>query len=213
MRKAVVIALALCSLAAVGASPAVAGPVEDFRQDGSVDVCQYSPGELNRAADGLPPDVVQYSPGLADQLAAGQEGCGGAGTRTNSTATVPDAGDTDQDGDVDSADVAAAAGGGGAAGAGRARIPDPPTPPTGARARLADITTPTVSASTGNDVPAWTVALLVALGACALLFTLARLGGLSPERFTTPLRASSADAGGRTADALAELWDSVRLGR
>ena len=42
-------------------------------------------------------------------------------------------------------------------------------------------------------------------GSGALLFTLARFGGLSTERFTAPLRASFADAGGRTADALAEL--------
>jgi hypothetical protein len=46
-----------------------------------------------------------------------------------------------------------------------------------------------------------------------ILFALVRFGGWSLERFTGPLRASLADAGGRTADALAELRESVRLGR
>ena len=206
------ILLAVGGLVALGAAPALAGPVEDFRQDGAVDVCQYSPTELNNAADGLPPDVIQYSPGLADQLNAGQEGCGGAGGRPNTVATVPDPGDTDQDGDVDSADLAAAGGGGGTPKK-RARVPDPPAPTASARARLADITTPPVSASTGSDVPGWVATLFVALGLGALLFTLARFGGLSTERFSAPLRASFADAGGRTADTLAELWDTVRLGR
>jgi len=134
----------------------------------------------------------------------------------NPRQVVSDAADTDQDGDIDSADAAAGSGLGGGGGALEERaaaIPDPPTPSTQTRTRLADIATPTVSARTRSEVPGWVFTLLIAGGLGALLFTLLRSGGLSIERFTAPLRASFAEAGGRTADALSEVWDSVRLGR
>jgi len=205
---------ALCLLAAMAPS-ALAGPVEDFRDDGALNVCDYSPQELEDAGASLPPDVIQYSPGLADQLNGGREGCGGGTTKgADPRENVSDPADTDQDGDVDSADAAAAAGGGkGGKDGAASRVPDAPTPSTAARARLADIATPSVSTATGSDVPAWVVTLLIGLGLGALLFTLVRFGGYSTERFTNPLGASFSEAGGRTADAMAEVWDSVRLGR
>ena len=93
-------------------------------------------------------------------------------------------------------------------------MPAPPAPSAKARRRLADIATPTVAdAATGADTPGWLAPLLACLALVAILFTLARFGGWSPERFTRPLRASLAEAGGRTADALTELRESVRLGR
>ncbi len=202
--------VALVAGALVTAGPVSAGPVEDFRQDGVVNPCQYSPGELDEARQNLPPDVVQYSPGLVDQLAAGQEGCGGG--------SAPGAPDPRQFEDVatpEGSDGAAGAAGGGSGGPGAAatRVPDPPAPGAAARARLADIATPPVSATAGSDVPGWVVVVLLALGAAGLLFALARFGGLSAARFTGPLRASFADAGGRSADTMAEVWDRVRLGR
>lgn len=215
----VVIASLVLSAAAVPA--AVAGPIEDFRRTGVVIVCNYSDAELQQAGGSLPPDVIQYSPGLADQLNAGREGCSGGGSPgpANPRQTVGDPADTDQDGDIDSADAAVAGGGGGGAGGllapekQAAVIPDPPAPSTQARTRLADIATPTVSATTRSDVPAWVATLVIALGLGVLLFALLRFGGLSGERFTRPLTASFAEAGGRGADALSEVWDSVRLGR
>jgi len=203
------------ALPAVAAPGALAGPVEDFRDDGVVDVCRYSDGALQRAGNSLPPDVIQYSPGLADQLNAGREGCTGGGPSGsgNPRQTLSDPGDVDQDGDVDSADAAAGGGGGGGAGQRTGRIPDPPTPSTFSRLRLADIAAPSVSARTRSDVPSWVTALLIALGLGALLFALLRFGGASGERFTAPLKASYGEARGRTADALTQVWDSMRLGR
>ena len=222
MRLPLALVIGALGLSAAMAPTALAGPIEDFRDDGQLNVCDYSREELQRESDRLPPDVIQYSPGLADQLSGGREGCGGTPESPDPRRTERDPADTDQDGDVDTADIAAAgAGGGGRGGANRdgqrdpagPRVPDAPAPSAAARARLADISTPPVSARPGSDVPGWVVALLVALGLGALLFTLARFGGYSAQRLTGPLRASFADAGGRSSDALAEIWDSVRLGR
>lgn len=216
------IVIAALALPGLSATSAYAGPVEDFRNNGGqIDVCKYTPKQLLDAKRNLSPDVLQYAPGLADQLSAGQEGCGGSPSNTPEPRdSIPDAADTDRDGDVDGDDAAAGAsrgGGNGKAGNGRggaaSRVPAAPAPATLARARLADIATPPVSARTRSDVPSWVIILLAALGLGALLFTLVRFGGLSTERFTAPLKASFADAGGRSADALSEFWDSVRLGR
>jgi len=159
--------------------------------------------------------VIQYSPGLADQLSAGREGCSGGGSPggVNPRQTVSDPADTDQDGDIDSADAGGGSGGARGGGPRAGVVPDPPSPSTQARARLADIATPSVAATSRSDVPGWVLTLLIALGLGALLFTLLRFSGLSGERFTTPLKASFGEAGGRIADALSEVWDSVRLGR
>ena len=61
-----------------------------------------------------------------------------------------------------------------------------------------------------------TLALLIAGGVLAVLLVVAALTwlfGWSTEGWSRPLRASAADAGERTADGLAELWDFLRLGR
>jgi hypothetical protein len=57
------------------------------------------------------------------------------------------------------------------------------------------------------------VALLVAAGLAGILFAFARTRGLGADRILRPLRASFAEARGRTADAATQLVDSVRLGR
>lgn len=192
------------------ATPAAAGPYDDYRADGQIDPCQYSDEELRQGLDGLPPDVLQYSPGLADQLAAGREGCGGGAPDSSADPrqfeTVPLVNGT--------------RGGGGRGGRGRegalaakAAIPAPPAPGAAAKQRLAGITAPPVSAGTRSHVPAWIVALLVAASIVAILFTLARLGGLGADRRLRSLRASFGEAAGRTADGAAQLFDSVRLGR
>jgi len=197
--------LVTTALVALGAAaPASADVYDDFRADGQIDPCQYTDGQLQEGLNGLPPDVLQYSPGLADQLAAGREGCGGGApgtaTDTRSFETVPG--------------IAGRAGGGpGGLAAAQARIPDPPAPEAGARARLAEITAPRVSATTRADTPGWVVALLIVTGLVALAVAVLRASGLGADRVLRPLRASFRDAGGRSADAMAQMWDSVRLGR
>jgi len=180
---------------------------DDFRDDGQIDPCQYTDGQLRDGLDGLPPDVLQYSPGLADQLAAGREGCGGGVPGTNA--------DTREFEFVPSPAAGGGSGGGqdSAASPRKAQIPDPPAPDALARGRLAQITAPPVAATSRSDVPGWVVALLAVGGLAGILFTLARTGGLGADRLLRPLRASFAEAGGRTADAAAQLFDSVRLGR
>ena len=199
--------MALSAAMALGAAaPAQAQSVfNDFRQNGTINQCNYTDGQLRQGLNGLPPDIQQYAPGLADQLAGGREGCGGGGSGGG--------------GEPAGAAPAGSGGGGGPSGSGPAgapevKVPAPPAPAAKARGRLADIATPTVAAgANGADTPGWLVPLLACVALAAILFALARFGGWSPERFTRPLRASLAEAGGRTADALTELRESVRLGR
>lgn len=193
-----------------GTLPAQAQEVfNDFRRNGTINPCNYSDGQLRQGLQGLPPDVQQYAPGLADQLAAGREGCGGGGgAQPTAVAPVPTAPGAPPPSSPPPAAPAPAAP--------TIRIPAPPAPKAKARARLADIDTPTVSttaAARGSKTPDWLLPLLVFLSLGAVLLAAVRLGGFSPERFTRPLKASFGEAGGRTADALAQLRDSVRFGR
>ena len=140
--------------------------------------------------------MIQYSPGLADQLAAGQAGCGGqapgAAPETRDTEVVPGL---------------PSAGGGGSAGSGapgdtrRARILDPPTPKAAEQLRLANLATPAPSVRPGSEeMPGW---MLPLLGGLALLGLLAFVA----------VRLLPAGPGGRMSDAFTEAWESVRLGR
>ena len=194
MRRPLTLTALLPVLAlAVAAGPASADPYDDYRRDGAINPCSYSPDQLQRSRDALPPDVIQYSPGLADQLAAGQEGCGGqapgAAPETRDSEVVP---------------ALPSAGGGGSAQTGdsrRARILDPPTPKAADQVRLANLATPAPSVKPGSeDMPGW---MLPLLGGLALLGLLAF--------FAT--RALAGGLGGRISDALTEAWESVRLGR
>ena len=186
-------------LTLVTASTALAGPLDDFRRNGRIDPCRYSDRQLRNGLNGLPPDVQQYAPGLADQLAAGREGCGGAS---------PGSTDTRQ---LEAVPVPAVAGGGGG-GPAKAKVLAPPAPKATKRLRLAALDTPEIGA-TGSDAPGWLAPLLVVLGLGAVLLAVLRLRGDSPDGVVRPLRASFAEAGGRAADAAAQLWDSIRLGR
>ena len=183
------------------APAAAAGPLDDFRRDGQIDPCRYSDQQLRNGLNGLPPDVQQYAPGLADQLSGGREGCGGnapGSPETRSGEFVP---------------ALPTAGGGSGGARARAKVPRPPSPKPSVRIRLANADSPAVNPHLGSDAPGWLLPLLLGLAAAAGLVALARVRGVSADRFTRPLRASVADAGGRTADAFAQIWDSVRLGR
>lgn len=205
MRRLLTLTALAPVLALAAAAPASADPYDDYRRDGSINPCSYSPEQLQRSRDALPPDVIQYSPGLADQLAVGQEGCGGqapgAAPETRDSEVVPSL---------------PSAGGGGSAQSGapgdtrRARILDPPTPKAADQVRLANLATPAPSVKPGSeDMPGWMLPLiggLALLGLLGLLATRALAGSLGGR----PL---AAGASGRISDALTEAWESVRLGR
>ena len=91
-------------------------------------------------------------------------------------------------------------------------MPAPPAPKATDRLRLAALDTPEVGAA-GSDAPGWLAPLLIVLGLGAALVAFLRLQGASPDGVVRPLRASFAEAGGRASDAVAQLWDSVRMGR
>ena len=208
----------------VAVAPASAGPIDDYRRDGTIDPCKYSDGQLKRGRNNLSPDVEQYAPGLADQLSSGREGCGGSSpgsANPRRTQVVPAPGASSKGGGGRPGGGSSRPGGGsngpaapGAGGrAAQSNIPAPPAPTAAARRRLADISTPPVSARINDGAPDWVKWLLLVLLALAALVAVLLRGGLDTERFTSPLRASFGDAGGRTADAAAEVWDRVRLGR
>jgi len=188
------------------ASTAVAGPIDDFRRKGAIDPCRYSDRQLRNGLNGLPPDVLQYAPELADQLSAGREGCGG-GTSGGGRAETRE---------LEAVPVPGSVGGGGTGATRRAKakVPAPPSPEAAERLRLAGLDAPTVTtAATGSDAPGWLAPLLAILAAGAALIAFLRVRGDSADGIVRPLRASFADAGGRTSDLAAEVWDSLRMGR
>ena len=209
-----------CLLVLLCAAPAGAQDVfEDFREDGEVNACEYSDQELKNARDNLPPDIVQYAPGLADELAAGREGCGGSApgntdTRDFDTVAPPGAGSggSGRRG-ADGARRGRGAGGGADPAALRTgAVLTPPAPDPFARERLGGVV-PAVSASPGTSMPAWAPVVLAIALLLGGLMAYARRRGTDLAGLTAPLRASFAEVGGRTADAAATLLDRVPLRR
>lgn len=221
MRRRFALTASLVALALAASAPAaLAGPFErvyqDFKGDGVIDGCNYSDGELQSAAGQIPPDIEQYAPAFAEALAAAREKRASGACDPTPKKKEPE---------PEPAPAAPAPPPERPAGPkprpAAPRIAEPPAPAPQARAVLAsDVRPPAVdttgTVATGADAPT-PVWLLAALAVAALL---AALGGLlawvfgwSPERYTRPLAASAAEAGGRTADVAGEFWDWVRLGR
>lgn len=190
--------------AAVVTSLALAPPAfgqdelyNDFQGDGQINACAYSPEQLQNGLNNVPPDVQQYAPGFADQLRAGLEAqCGGGAVpppETDETIPGPIAPTT------------------------KTRFPKPPAPQPARRQLIGEAPTPTVAATpTGSDAPDGLLPLIAVGGALLLLGTGGALrfaGGFGGERVLRPMRASFADFGARTADALAYARDVVRFGR
>ena len=160
----------------------------DYRNDGRVNPCNYSPGELRKGLSGLPPDVQAYVPGLGDQLrrscsaggAAGGAAAGGSGqaaTPEQQAAVVPN----------DSGTLPAP----GTAG-GRTVVPAPPAPKVDARNVVAG-TAPTVPDGPLPDIPGWVAALLAAALAGGLTALVAvRYGALDPSGLMRSVRATLA---------------------
>jgi hypothetical protein len=71
MRGRVALPVLLAVLAAPPAAIAQQEILDDYRRDGTVDPCDYSPGEIQQGLENLPPDIEQYAPDLADQLRRG----------------------------------------------------------------------------------------------------------------------------------------------
>jgi cell division septation protein DedD len=177
------------------AASAFADLYNDYKNNGSVNPCNYSPSQVRKQLKNLPPDVQQYAPGLADQL---RRPCGVA---------------TPQSAPQQSAATPTPTGGPPGPGAPKPAIPSPPAPKSPAIGAV-NATAPAVPANSGGSFPGWLVVTLGALAALALAVMLAgRYGGLELEAFTRPLRASLAEAGGRAGDRAGDLRDLFRLRR
>ena len=203
-------------IALVVVAPAMADPIGDYRNNGSINPCKYSEGQLQHERDNLPPDVQQYAPGLADQLNAGREGCGGSSPGSANTRrfeSVPAPGAPGNGGSGSGSGSADGTSAGASADAAKPAVPAPPAPSAAQRVRLANISSPAVAANMDKGAPGWLAPLLLALLAGALVAAVVRMTGVATDRVGRPLRAAFGDAGGRTADSFAELWDRVRLGR
>ncbi len=184
-RRGSIFAVLAAALALASAAPALAQNqlYNDYRQDGQVNPCKYSPGQVKKNLRDLPPDVQQYAPGLADQL---RRPCrsGAAPAPVQQQATPG----------------AATPSGGPPAGPGAPAVPSPPAPKAPV-IRAINATAPPIPAGSDSGVP---VALAIALGALAALVLAAviagRFAGVELESLTRPLRASLAEAGGHAAD-------------
>jgi hypothetical protein len=166
----------------------------DFKNNGQVNPCNYSKGQLQKGLKDLPPDIQQYAPGLADQL---RRPCAAA------PAAPPAAPPPDASKAAVKAVVPTAAGGPAAP-----AVPAPPAPKAKVR-RAINAAAPAVSTNPGGiDVPRWLQLALLAMGASLVAFFLAvRYGGLEPESVTRPMRAALAEGG----DVFASLRDRLRL--
>lgn len=216
MRRA--LSITCLAAAALAASAPAAGAqtsriYDDFRDDGLIDTCAYSIGEIEQVAGSLPGDVEQYAPNFVEQLNGARQTIAGGGCEPQ---PAPEA-----EPEPEAAPAAAPPPPGPPQP--RVEVADPPAPSPPARRAIeaaARAPAPPVSATTalrgGADAPT-PIWLLAALAAAALLAGLGAIVawffGLSPERFTRPLAAATADAGGRGADAFAEFRDWLRIGR
>ena len=146
----------------------------DYADDGQINPCNYSRGQLERGLEGLPPDLEQYAPEVGDQL---RRPCQRGGS---AAAPSPE----------DEENAPGAAGGGGGGPPRAIDIPRPPAPRPGER-RAIDAPLPAFSATPkGPDAPGWLVALLVLIGlggGGALLAS--RYAGVGYADVVGPLRA------------------------
>jgi len=155
---------------------------QDYRNDGRINPCDYSPGQLRKGLSGLPPDVQAYVPGLGDQLRRGCGAGGGGGqaaTPEQQAAVVPNGSGPPPPP-------------GAAAAKKKTVVPQPPSPHVDARNVVAG-TAPSVPGGPLRDIPAWVAALLAAALAGGLSALVAvRYGALDPSGLMRSLRATLA---------------------
>jgi hypothetical protein len=157
-RIAVVTVLALLAIAAPAAGQ---GKIfDDFRSDGQIDPCDYTPQELKQGLDSLPPDVLQYAPDLADQLRRGATCAAPAPQPEPQTAAPPPAAAPPTDPPAPPP------------------VPEPPAPDPAPLPRIVGAA-PAVAVAPPRDEgePAWPWLLVGAAGALALLARFAPLRG------------------------------------
>jgi hypothetical protein len=187
-------------LALVPAAPAAGQDqqlLNDYKNDGQVNPCAYSPGQVRKGLQGLPPDVKQYAPGLADQLRRPCNQPTPAPVPQQQEEAQPQAGPAPP-----------------SAGPPRPDVPRPPSPNVSPR-RAIEAPVPAAStAPTGSDAPGWLVLLLVLLGAAVVGALLGNLySGWSPEGLGRRLRAGFGGASGRSSDPAFELRERLSPGR
>jgi hypothetical protein len=217
MRRSIVTAcLAVAALGAIAPAAGAQDPfraiIDDWRADGQVTPCKYTPAQLNATLN-LPGDIEQYAPGLIDQIqnALQTQAAGGCDKKpaeqpaeeaAPAPAPVPPPSAPTPEPVVE--------------------VAEPPAPEEPVRDVIeaaAKAPAPPVAASgslRGAEAPApvWLLGALLAAAALAGLAALvAWFFGWSAERFTRPLTAATAEAGGRGADVFAEFRDWLRLGR
>jgi len=187
---------------------------DDFRNDGAIDGCDYSEGQLRKADGQTPPDVEQYAPAFSDSLDAArqQRASGGCSKKRGRTSAGGD----------DATGGTTAAGGGGsppAPGQRSAKPGDPAAPPSPTKP-LVEAARPLAAvpkgAGPGSSPPAIVWALFAVSGLAllaGLASALAWYYGWDPDRFTRPIRAGFVEAGGRAADGAGTFGDWLRLGR
>jgi hypothetical protein len=188
----------------------------DFVADGEITACRYSVGELNATRGLIPPDYEQYVPGFAEQIdvALQTHAAGGCSERP-----APQREEEAPAAAAPAAQPPAAA----TPEAAPLVIPEPPAPEEPVRQVIqtaveAPPVQPLAASGTlrGADAPApvWLLALFAGAGVLAgIAAIVAWWFGWSAERWTRPLAAATADAGGRTADLAGEFFDWLRLGR
>ena len=209
-------ALGLGALAPAASADIFQTMLNDFKADGEISACRYSVAELNAGLALVPPDLEQYAPGFREQaqVALQTHAAGGCSERP-----APQ---------QEEAAPAAAAPAAPPPTAARPEaapvvIPEPPAPEEPVRQVIqtaveAPPVQPLAASGTlrGADAPApvWLLALFAGAGVLAGIAALvAWWFGWSAERWTRPLAAATADAGGRTADLAGEFFDWLRLGR
>lgn len=223
MRRTLTVLLAL-ALSLLLATPALATLserlVNDFGNDGTLDVCKYTPRELGQAKDIIASDTDAYDPDFRTAVDAmierrAQGACDKKKPSTPSTASG------------DSTGAAATPGGGssgtpstsgtadskpGAPGA----TPSPDTPVTAAPLIAGDSIAAEVRGGDGSTVPPVPVIALAILGALlvlgALLLAAVRWTGWEPA-WAERARHAAGEAGWRASSTWAEFTDFVRFGR
>jgi hypothetical protein len=96
--RTVLLALAALAALAPAAHASVGSIYGDYTKDGSIDGCNYSPGDLNNAIGSIPTDVAQYDPrfknalndALGDNCGGGGGGSAQQGGGAGKQATAPD---------------------------------------------------------------------------------------------------------------------------
>jgi hypothetical protein len=201
MTAALLAAIGVLALAPAAHAQDPNNPIlNDLQDDGQINnPCQYNPEQLRQGINNLPPDVQQYGD-------TGVGGCNAPGAAQQAPPQV----------DVNGEPLIGVAGSGGGPPppSTQVEVAEPPAPRTEPIDSLATASSPAIGVyPSGSDAPWWLPLLGIIVLASGLALLVKRQRGWSAERFTRPARAAASDAGGRTADGAAEVWDWMRLGR